>query len=332
MEARPAREIRSVFDCLASHGYNLGPVSKREHPGLAGIFGIPAHKVIRTEKVGSGSYTNMLSVPLKTGFPQLDAFGEARKQVAFQAVDSYYRRVKQDRKKRLEKAAAAAGGSFDNIDEADAAARDAVRCLEHAMIVAAGEKGVYRVIVSPALMQHDEYDDDVDFEMSPYLNKACAGAYSHVVGAIVNRTLDIVETVYLKEGGIGQASGSKTGGVGLTVRAAAAAAAAGLRMLDGVRMLGPSLAKLCEIPVGDGITDPNSSIAAILCISIHRTAVKNTARTLENLAKAIQEDPLKGPFHRPKDASVSSVSKDVVYAIRLVSPFLSAYKTVSKRR
>jgi exocyst complex protein 7 len=53
---------------------------------------------------------------------------------------------------------------------------------------------------------------------------------------------------------------------------------------------------------------------------------------LENLAKAIQDDPLKGPFHRPKDASVSTVSGDVVRAIRLVSPFVSAYKSVSKRR
>lgn len=134
VEARPAREIRSVFDCLASHGYNLGPVSKREYPGLAAIFGVPAHKVIRTEKVGSGMYTNLLSEQLKTGFPQLDAYGEARKEVAFQAVDSYYRRIKQDRKRRLEKIAAA-GGNIDNVDEADAAARDAVRCLEHAMIV-----------------------------------------------------------------------------------------------------------------------------------------------------------------------------------------------------
>jgi exocyst complex component 7 len=50
------------------------------------------------------------------------------------------------------------------------------------------------------------------------------------------------------------------------------------------------------------------------------------------LAKAIQDDPLKGPFHRPKDASVSSVSRDVVYAIGLISPFVSAYKSVSKRR
>lgn len=37
-------------------------------------------------------------------------------------------------------------------------------------------------------------------------------------------------------------------------------------------------------------------------------------------------------FHAPKDASVSSVSRDVVHAIRLISPFVSAYKSVSKRR
>lgn len=330
VEARPIREIRAVFDCLGSFGYNLGAVSKREYPGLTAIFGVPAQKVIRTDKVGSGFYTNLLNEPLKTGFPQVDSYGEARKDVAYTAVDAYYRRVKADRKKRLEKAAAQ--GSIEQVDEADTAARDAVRCLEHAMIVAAGEKAVFKVIVTPSLMQHEDYDDEVAEEMSPFFKKACTGAYSHVVGSIVNRTLDIFETVYLKEGGIGQASGSKTGAVGLTVVSAASAAAAGLRMLDGVRMLGPSLAKLCEMPIGDGVTDPNSSLAAILCIALHRTTVKNTARTLENLAKAIQEDPLKGPFHRPKDASVSSVSRDVVFAIRLIAPFVSAYKTVSKRR
>lgn len=336
VEARPIREIRNVFEGLGSNGYNLGPVSKREYPGLAKLFGIPAHKVVRTEKVGSGSYTSLLNEDLKTGFPQLDAYGEARRDVAFAAVDSFHRRIKQDRKKKLDKAAAA--GSIENVDEADAAARDAVRCLEMAMIVAAGEKGVYRVIIAPSLTHHADYDKDEmeHTEMSPYLKKACVGAYSHVVGAIVNRALDIFETVFLKEGGIGQASGastsSKSGAVGLTVRTAAAASAAGLRMLDGVRMCGPSLAKLCEMTIGDGVTDPNSSIAAILCIALHRTTVKNTARTLENLAKAIQQDPLKGPFHRPKDCSVSSVSRDVVHAIRLVSPFVSAYKTVSKRR
>jgi exocyst complex protein 7 len=222
--------------------------------------------------------------------------------------------------------------------EAMAAARDAVRCVEHAMIVIAGEKNVYRTIVTPALAKTEEEAAEEEDEgevqvMSPYYRKACVGTYSYVVGAIVDRALDVIETVFLKEGGIGQTSG-KDGSTNnaLSVTAAAAAAAAGLRMLDGVRMLGPSLAKLCEMPVNDGHTDASSSIASVLCIAIHRATVKNTARTLENLAKAIQEDPNKGPLHRPKDASVSVVSADTVKAIRSVSPFMSAYRSVSKRR
>jgi len=299
--------------------------------------------VIRTEKVGSGSYMNLMKQELKTGFPQLDAYGEARKAISYAAMDGFYKRIKQDRKKKLEKLkiaadeqAAATGKAVKFVaDEADAAARDAVRCLEHAMVVVAGEKSVYRTIITPSLMMRssDGYDEQEN-ETSPFFKKACVGSYAHVVGAVVDRTLDIIETVFLKEGGIGQTSGKdkdKSDAI-LSVRAAASAAAAGLRMLDGVRMLGPSLAKLCEMIVGDGQTDPNSSIAATLCIAIHRTTVKNTARTLENLAKAIQDDPLKGPLHRPKDASVSIVSRDTVHAIRLISPFVQAYKSVSKRR
>ena len=329
-EARPIREVRSIFECLGSQGYNLGQSSKREPSGLKKIYGVPPQNVIRTEKVGSGCYTNLSRQKIKTGFPQLDAYGEARREIAYSTIDSYYRKIKQDRKKRIEKAIA--GGSGDSIDEADEAARDAVRCLEHAMVVAAGEKSVYRTIVTPSLAQLEEEDEDRE-EVSPFLKKACAGSYSHVLGSVVDRILDIIETVFLKECGIGKTSGSKTGeDTTLTVRVAASAAAAGLRMLDGVRMLGPSLAKLCEIPVGDGKTASNTSIASILCIGIHRTGVKNAARTLENLAKAIQDDPLNGPLHRPKDASVSTVSSDVVRAVRLVAPFVSAYKSVSKRR
>lgn len=333
IEARPIREVRAIFDCLGSHGYNLGPIPKREPTGLVEIFGTPAHKVLRTEKVGSGSFVNLLNQELKTGFPQLDAYGSARKDIAFTAMDTFYRRIKLDRKKKLEKIKA--GQLVVVVDEADSASRDAVRCLEHAMVVVAGEKSVYRTIITPSLMMRtsEGYDED-EAETSPFFKKACVGAYAHVVGAVVDRTLDIIETVFLKEGGIGQTSGTTKNEKGpiMTVRGAASAAAAGLRMLDGVRMLGPSLAKLCEMIIGDGVTEPSSSIAATLCIAIHRTTVKNTARTLENLAKAIQDDPLKGPLHRPKDASVSTVSKDVVYAIRLISPFVSAYKSVSKRR
>jgi exocyst complex protein 7 len=117
------------------------------------------------------------------------------------------------------------------------------------------------------------------------------------------KTMDIIETIFLKEGCIGHASVGKRNSTALTVRQTASAAAAGLRMLDGVRMLGPSLAKLCNMPAGDG-TEVQPSIAAILCIAmIHRPPVKNTARTtLENLAEAIPEDPVKGCAQRVKDA------------------------------
>ena len=144
--------------------------------------------------------------------------------------------------------------------------------------------------------------------------------------------MDIIETVFLKEGCIGHASGGgKEAQTPLTVRQTAGAAAAGLRMLDGVRMLGPSLAKLCDMAVADG-SEEQPSIAAILCIAIHRTTVKNTARTLENLAKAIQDDPVMGSAQRVKDARVAPLTCDVVRAIRGVATFDSAYKSVSKRR
>ena len=175
MEARPTREVRSIFECLGSHGYSLGPMSKKEPTGLAQIFGIPANKVLRTEKVGSGCYTNLVRQALKTGFPQLDAYGEARKDVAFQSYDNYYRRIKVDRKKRIEKLTES--GEIENFDEADAAARDAVRCLEHAMIAVAGEKSVYKTIVAPALQMTVNAEDGQD-QMSPFFRKACAAAYS----------------------------------------------------------------------------------------------------------------------------------------------------------
>jgi exocyst complex protein 7 len=144
--------------------------------------------------------------------------------------------------------------------------------------------------------------------------------------------MDIIETVFLKEGCIGHTSGAKgEQPPPLTVRQTSSAAAAGLRMLDGVRMLGPSLAKLCDMPIADGVEE-QPSVASILCIAIHRTTVKNTARTLENLAKAIQEDPVKGSAQRMKDARVAPLTCDVVRAVRFVSAYDSAYKSVSKRR
>jgi exocyst complex protein 7 len=339
VEARPIREMRAIFECLGGEGHHLGPPRKKEPSSLSAVFGVPANRIVRTEKVGSGSYSNFVKRPLRTGFAQLDAYGEARKEVAFKAVDGYYRRIKAERKKNAEKRK-----SFDEEnakdDDADAAARDAVRCLEHAMVVVAGEKTVYRAIVAPSLVQDNDEDA---IRISPFYRKACVAAYSHIVAGVVDRTMDIIETVFLKEGGIGQSSGGEkdaTGSsTGLSVRTAASAAAAGLRMLDGVRMLGPSLAKLCDMPIEEAkegvVVKPSAatmSVASTLCIGIHRTTVKNCAKTLENLAKAIQEDPTNGAKHRPPDARLASVTSDVVRAIRIISPFVSAYKSVTKRR
>lgn len=327
VEARLVRELRGILECLGNNGHQLVPAPKNEPPGLAHHFGIPANRVVRTEKVGSGGYTNIVQRPLKTGFPQIDAYGEARKNVAFASIDHYYKRTKQERKRNMEKFAGSAA-----MDVADAAARDAVRCLEHAMVVVAGEKNVYRTVVTPSLTKMSD-EDGGNEEISPFYRKACAASYSYVVASVVDKTMDIIETVFLKEGLIGHASGTKSGenAVQLSVRDTASAAAAGLRMLDGVRMLGPSLAKLCDMPIGDG-SEEQPSIASILCIAIHRTTVKNTARTLENLAKAIQEDPVKGSANRAKDARVANLTCDVVRAVRSVSHYESAYKSVSKRR
>jgi len=328
VEARLVRELRGIFECLGGNGFQLGPPHRHEPPGLAHHFGHPANRVVRTEKVGSGMYTNLVQRPLKTGFPHVDAYGESRKTISFGCIDQYHRRLKQERKKNAEKFAANVMG-----DPADVAARDAVRCLEHGMVVVAGEKNVYRTVVSPSLTKIAD-EDAINDEISPFYRKACAAAYSHVASSVVDKTMDIIETVFLKEGCIGHASGSGKGGENpppLTVRQTASAAAAGLRMLDGVRMLGPSLAKLCDMPIGDGGDEPQS-LASILCIAIHRTTVKNTARTLENLAKAIQEDPVKGSAQRVKDARVALLTIDVVRAVKLISPFDSAYKSVSKRR
>jgi exocyst complex protein 7 len=230
VEARFVRELRGIFECLSGNGYQLLPPPSTEPPGLQYAFGVPAGKVVRTEKVGSGGYCNFVQRPLKSGFPHVDAYVEARKTVAFGSVDHYYRRVKQERKRAAEKF------RQEIVDNADAAARDAVRCLEHAMVVVAGEKNVYRTVVSPSLTKIAD-EDAINDEISPFYRKACAAAYSVVVSSVVDKTMDIIETVFLKEGQIGVSSGSSKDQPALTVRSGASAAAAGLRMLDGVRML-----------------------------------------------------------------------------------------------
>jgi len=268
--------------------------------------------------------------------------------VAKSSIDSYYRTAKAERKKLARSRASAADGATDDLGSSaadiDAAARDAVRCLEHAMVVVAGEKSVYRCVVSPT-SSHSHDKGSVTREYRDGL----VMSYSYVVGAVVDRAMDIIETIFLKDAKTASPPVVPKEGAPpppesddvISIRVYGSAAAAGLRILDGVRLLGPSLAKLCDMSHdkdkagssgGGGGGDSPTSVASNLCIAIHRTTVKNSARTLENLAKAIQAEPLDGAKHRPADARVATVSSDVVRAIQLVSPFTSAYKSVTKRR
>jgi len=223
------------------------------------------------------------------------------------------------------------------------------------MVVVAGEKSVYRcVVASHATATATSASVTGGGVGSREYRDGLKVAYSHVVASVVDRAMDIIETVFLKDartatppvlptkdGAAAAAASDPNSDEAASVRVYGSAAAAGLRILDGVRMLGPSLAKLCDVSHdkdkgsgggGGGGGDATTSIASDLCIAIHRTTVKNAARTLENLAKAIQADPLDGETHRPRDARVATVSSDVVRAIRLVAPFTSAYKSVTKRR
>lgn len=334
LSTRVVRELRAIFECLGgmpTDGTNL----------LLSSASLPSYipppepslphggKVLRTEKVGSGHYTQSTMQSLKTGFPQLDSYGEARRSVAYASVDGYCRQLRNARKKLLP-AEGTAGSAIAQAQIVDSAARDAVRCIEHTMVVVSGEKSVFRCVVSPTSSNHHHEESGSQYQ------RALAAAYSFVVSAAVDRLLDLIEYTFLREAGcsinlgsVGDGGASSMGDSEMDIRAAGSAAAAGLRILDGVRMLGPSLSKLCDLSsVGNG----ESSIASALCISLHRSTVKYCSKTLENLARSIQLDPLDGTRHVPTDARVAKVSSDVVHAIRVISPFISAYKSVSKRR
>lgn len=332
LSTRVVRELRAIFECLGGmptdgKGLLLSSANAPTYipppePSLP-----PGGKVLRTEKVGSGHYTQATMQLLQTGYPQLDSYGEARRSVAYASVDGYCRQLRNARKK-LMPPEGTVGSAIAQAQIVDSAARDAVRCIEHTMVVVSGEKSVYRTTISSNQQHHDE--------AGPHYQRALAASYSFVVSAAVDRLLDLIEYTFLREAGcannlgtVGEGAIGSTGDAPVDIRATGSAAAAGLRIVDGVRMLGPSLSKLCDLSsIGSG----ESSIASALCISLHRTTVKNCSKTLENLARSIQLDPLDGPKHVPTDARVAKVSSDVVHAIRSISPFISAYKSVSKRR
>ena len=337
LSTRVVRELRAIFECLAGM-----PTDGRglilSSDGGAGVtdFAVrpsvpPGGKVLRTEKVGSGHYTNVATAALRTGHPHLDAYGEARRAVAYASVDGYCRQLRNARRKR---AGTGGGGSAsDRARDVDSAARDAVRIIEHTMVVVSGEKAVYRCVAAPSMKVDHGDGGRGNGKAAETYERALGASYSYVVSAAVDRLLDLVEYTFLREAGC--APTSQDGGTAsdLDIRAAASAAAAGLRIVDGVRMLGPSLSKLCELDSSTGGGSSSSQTdgapaASALCISLHRSTVKNCAKTLENLARSIQLD--RGS--ETADGRVAAVSSDVVHAVRVVSPFHSAYKSVSKRR
>ena len=358
LSTRVVRELRAIFECLGGMPTNgtgliLSPLTPKLARALPSIE--PERplggKVLRTEKVGSGHYTNVTMKALKTGYPHLDSYGEARKSVAYASVDGYCRQLRNQRKKLLPSTGTSAAAHLQIVDSA---ARDAVRCIEHTMVVVSGEKSVYRCVIAPSSAQSqlanaesdEQGDEDADQRFSKKFNaeqyqQALVASYSYVVSAAVDRLLDMTEYTFMREAGCASGAGESGDGGGpggsLDIRSAGSAAAAGLRIVDGVRMLGPSLSKLCELSnaaggAGGPPSGDDATIASALCISLHRSTVKNCSKTLENLARAIENDPLDGPKHRPIDARVATVSSDVVHAIRVISPFVSAYKSVSKRR
>lgn len=140
----------------------------------------------------------------------------------------------------------------------------------------------------------------------------------------MERIVRIVESTFYKQAKA--AAGNVLG--------AGAASAAGLRILDGVRILGPTLAKHCDLSDQKSgmIKTEESKAASNLCIELHRVTVKGCQKAMENLTATVIDDPLEGARYRPPNAGIAAVSSEVVTAIRMISKFTSAYKTVSKRR
>ena len=352
LDTRSVRELRAIFECLGSGGHPMGgslPNAASMDKSSLRSLRLPTTKVVRTEKIGSGFFTNLAKAPLKTGFPHLNAYGEARKAVAYAAMNGFHRHLKDERKKKTlsRQTSVSSEIQFDS-SAIDSAARDAIRCLEHALVVVAGEKSMYKCVVSPTSSHtHDESRVSNDYK------DALLASYNHVVAGVIDRIMDIIETVFLKDAGVAGHKSLNNGDEDEwdhhQVRIAGSGAAAGLRILDGVRMLGPSLAKLCDM--GESQAKQSQShlhpslqqndksenkkgetVAGSLCICIHRLTVKNTAKVMENLAKAIQNDPQEGDKFCPPDARVTAVTSDTCWAISLIAPFISAYRSVTKRR
>ena len=150
LDTRTVRELRAMYECLTGFNCFLN-TDNNVNDILIQLqkYHKDAAKVTRTEKIGSGNYSKLSKEPLITSYPHLDVYSEARRNVAYQSMQEYYRTLRAQRKKEFDVKQGGSGESDSKegqlestIDGADmdAAARDAVRCLEHAMVIVAGEK------------------------------------------------------------------------------------------------------------------------------------------------------------------------------------------------
>jgi len=260
----------------------------------------------------AGPHTKVLNSNIDTGYMHLDTYAKTRKVQAYNAIDGYYRKLNNERKEEVAR-------NSSDADDFDLEARDVVRCFEHAMVVIVGEQTVFRNVVAPSAVRGFE-----DGDFTENYRAALSSAYSHVAACVMERVVRIVDSTFYKQAKA--AAGSVLG--------AGAASAAGLRILDGVRILGPTLAKHCDLSDQKAgmIKTEESKAASNLCIELHRVTVKGCQKAMENLTANIIDDPLEGARYRPSNAGVASVSSEVVTAVRMISKFTSAYKTVSKRR
>ena len=179
LSTRVVRELRAIFECLGGmasdgNGLILGsrampPTSQSRTPDPEPSLP-PGGRVLRTEKVGSGHYSKLTTMrELTTGYPHLDSYGEARMSVAYASVDGYCRQLRNARKDGSRAPNGPDGGGVGGgvtalayPQNVDAAARDAVRCIEHTMVVISGEKSVYRCVVAPSSAVQSSRGDDAD--------------------------------------------------------------------------------------------------------------------------------------------------------------------------
>jgi len=154
-----------------------------------------------------------------------------------------------------------------------------------------------------------------------------------VVAPIVDRMVDIVEFFCENKARLSTQTPNLE-----TVRFAASASAGTFRVLDGVRCLVPTLTKICEVSsdkqqqaneANDSDSLAPNSVASILCMRLHKATIKYAARALESIVKVITEGVQINPSKIT--LSVAPLTSEVVWAIRILCPYVSAYNSTSKR-